>query len=161
MLRSRGGTTDVELDVPAIAGGSGDAVTAAARQVTDALGRSDVLLYTSRTFLAGHGADDNLATGRRISAALSRIAAAALAVRPAWILAKGGITAHDVARYGLAIRRATVAGQLYPGMISVLWPIDAAPDAIGMPYVVFPGNVGDDATLAEVVAILNGEPADS
>ena len=156
-LRARGATTDIELDVPAVAGGSGNAVTAAARQVTEALARSDVLLYTSRAFLARHGADDNLATGRRISAALSRIAAEALAVRPAWILAKGGVTAHDVAQHGLALRRATVAGQLYPGMISVLWPIDAAPDAIGMPYVVFPGNVGEDATLADVVAILNEE----
>jgi hypothetical protein len=26
-----------------------------------------------------------------------------------------------------------------------------------MPYVVFAGNVGDDGTLADVVAILNGD----
>jgi uncharacterized protein YgbK (DUF1537 family) len=119
------------------------------------LARSDVLLCTSRNFLPGHDAQDNLANGRRISAALSRIAREALAAKPAWVVAKGGITAHDVALNGLRIRRASVAGQLFPGMISVLRPIDAAPDAIGMPYVVFPGNVGDDDTLAHVVAILN------
>jgi hypothetical protein len=50
-----------------------------------------------------------------------------------------------------------VAGQLFPGVISVLRPVDAAPEAIGMPYVVFAGNVGDDGTLAEVVAILNDQ----
>jgi uncharacterized protein YgbK (DUF1537 family) len=39
----------------------------------------------------------------------------------------------------------------------LLRPLDAAPGAMGMPYVVFAGNVGDDETLADVVAILNGE----
>jgi hypothetical protein len=29
--------------------------------------------------------------------------------------------------------------------------------AIGMPYVVFAGNVGGDQALAQVVAILNGK----
>ena len=48
--------------------------------------------------------------------------------------------------------------QLFPGVISVLWPLDAAAEAIGLPYVVFAGNVGDDGTLADVVAIMRGEP---
>jgi uncharacterized protein YgbK (DUF1537 family) len=80
-----------------------------------------------------------------------------LAARPAWVVAKGGITSHDVAVRGLGIRRAEVAGQLFPGVISVFHPVDAAPEALGMPYVVFAGNVGDDGTLADVVAILNGD----
>jgi hypothetical protein len=46
-------------------------------------------------------------------------------------------------------------------VISVFRPIDAAPEAISMPYVVFAGNVGDDGTLTQVVAILNGDPEDS
>ena len=78
--------------------------------------------------------------------------------RPARLgVAKGGITSHDVMLHGLGIRRAEVAGQLFPGTISVFRPLDAAPGAVGMPYVVFAGNVGDDGTLAHVVAILNGE----
>jgi hypothetical protein len=50
-----------------------------------------------------------------------------------------------------------VVGQLFPGTISVFRPLDAAPEAVGMPYVVFAGNVGDDGTLAQVVAIIRGE----
>jgi uncharacterized protein YgbK (DUF1537 family) len=46
---------------------------------------------------------------------------------------------------------------LFPGMISVFRPLDAAPGAIGLPYVVFPGNVGEDETLAEVAAIMHGQ----
>lgn len=57
--------------------------------------------------------------------------------------------------HGLGIRRAEVAGQLFPGLISVFRPVDAAPEAVGVPYVVFAGNVGDDGTLADVVAIMN------
>ena len=156
-LRARGATTDIELDVPAIVSGTDDVVAATARHVAEALGRSDVLLYTSRTFVAAASAADNLAIGRKVSAALSRIVREALAARPAWILAKGGITSHDIALRGLGIRRAQVAGQLFPGMISVFRSIDAAPEAIGVPYIVFAGNVGDDATLAEAVTILNGQ----
>ncbi len=152
-LRARGGTAGVELDVPAVIGGTSDVVAAAARRVTDALGRSDVLLYTSRAFVPGGGADP-LAAGRAVSAALARIVRDALAVRPAWIIAKGGITSHDVATRGLGIRRAEVAGQIFPGLVSVFRPVDAAPAAMGMPYVVFPGNVGDDQALAHVAAIL-------
>ena len=77
------------------------------------------------------------------------------------MLAKGGITSHDVATRGLGIRRALVAGQLFPGLISVFHPVDADPAAVGLPYVVFAGNVGDDGTLAQVVDILNGEQEDS
>jgi uncharacterized protein YgbK (DUF1537 family) len=160
-LGARGGVAQIELDVPAIMSGADDVVAAAAQQAASALGRSDVLLYTSRTLYTGSaggdGGADSLAIARRVSAALSGTVRGALAARPAWVLAKGGITSHDVACRGLGIRRAEVTGQLFPGVISVLRPIDAAPEAIGMPYVVFAGNVGDDGTLGQAVAILNGE----
>ena len=154
-LRARGGVTEVELDVPALLGGA-DVVPATAGQVAAALARSDVLLYTSRALVPGRDRADSLAIARTVSAALSRVVRDALPADPAWVVAKGGITSHDVAVHGLGIRRADVAGQLFPGVISVFRPLDAVPAAIGKPYVVFAGNVGDEDTLAEVVAILNG-----
>ncbi len=164
-LRARRRIADVELDVPALLAGThaGEVAARAARQAADALSRSDVLLYTSRTVASGRDADDSLAVGRTISAALASAvrqvvtAGRGPAASPAWIIAKGGITAHDVAVHGLRIRRAEVAGQLFPGMISVFRPLDAAPEAMGVPYVVFPGNVGDDEALADVVQIMTGE----
>jgi uncharacterized protein YgbK (DUF1537 family) len=156
-LHARGGITGIELDVPAIVSGARDVVPATARQVAGALGRSDVLLCTSRAVATGSGRADSLAIARKVSAALSQTVRAALAAKPAWVIAKGGITSHDVALHGLGIRRAEVTGQLFPGLISVFRPLDAAPEAIGMPYVVFAGNVGDDGTLAQVVAVLTGE----
>ncbi len=41
---------------------------------------------------------------------------------------KGGIAAHDVALHGPGIRRAEVADQLVPGVISVSRPVGAAPE---------------------------------
>ena len=96
------------------------------------------------------------ATAWRTIVARAADTARAVAAGPAWVVAKGGITSHDVAVSGLGIRRAEVAGQLFPGLISVFRPLDAAPAAIGRPYVVFAGNVGAEETLGQVVAILNG-----
>ncbi len=36
-------------------------------------------------------------------------------------------------------------------MVSVFRPLEADERAVGMPYVVFAGNVGDEGTLAEIV----------
>jgi uncharacterized protein YgbK (DUF1537 family) len=154
-LLARGGVRPVELDVPALLDGA-DVVAPAVAQVVRALAESDVLLYTSRALITGRDRAGSLAIARTVSAALSQVVSEALAAGPAWVVAKGGITSHDVAVRGLGIRRAEVAGQLFPGVISVFRPLDAASAATGQPYVVFAGNVGDEDTLAGVVAILNG-----
>ncbi len=161
LLRARPGTAAIELDVPAVLRGAGDVAAAAARQAAAALHTSDVLLYTSRTVATGRDPADSLAIARTVSTALAAVVRDTVlrpgpAARPAWVLAKGGITSHDIATRGLGIRRARVAGQLFPGLISVFHPVDAAQEAVGLPYVVFAGNVGDDGTLAQVVDILNG-----
>lgn len=161
-LRARPTVTAVELDVPAVLRGDRDVAGAAVRQAAAALRTSDVLLYTSRAVVTGPGAAASLAIARTVSAALAGVVRDVLAARPpAWVLAKGGITSHDIAVGGLGIRRALVAGQLFPGLISVFHPADAAPAAAGLPYVVVAGNVGHDGTLAQVVDILNGQPQPS
>ena len=67
-LRARGATTDIELDVASVLTGPGQVVADTARQVAAALGRSDVLLYTSRTLIQGRDAADSLAIARMVSA---------------------------------------------------------------------------------------------
>jgi putative nucleotide-binding sugar-metabolising enzyme len=102
-------------------------------QVAEALATSDVLLFTSRTLLRGGDADDSLAISRTVSTAVVDVVQAALAARPAWVVAKGGITSHDVAVRGLGIRRAEVVGQLLPGMVSVFRPSKLPPKRSGRP----------------------------
>jgi uncharacterized protein YgbK (DUF1537 family) len=147
--------TSVELQAAGVVSGAPDLVPSTAERVARALGLTDVVLYTSRDVLHGGDGQDDLAVARAVSAALAGTVRLALAGKPAWIIAKGGITSHDVALQGLGIRRAEVAGQLFPGLISVFRPADAAPEAVGMPYVVFPGNVGDDQALVRAVSLMD------
>ncbi len=122
----------------------------------DALATRDVLLLTSRTLRTGDDGEESLRLARLVSAGLVAIVRELLADRPAWVLTKGGITSHDVLDAALGIKRAEVAGQLFAGFVSVLRPLDARPEAIGMPCIVFAGNVGNDSSLADAVAILQG-----
>ncbi len=148
----------IELSVPALidpARRDGHIAEAAAR-VRAALAERNVLLLTSRDLVRGAGRDDSLAIARSVSAGVISVVRAALPSRPAWVIAKGGITSHDVAVEGLGIRRARVLGQLLTGMVSVLRPVEAAEGAVGVPYVVFAGNVGDDNALVAVVDTLRG-----
>jgi uncharacterized protein YgbK (DUF1537 family) len=156
--RDRGGLAEVALDVVALADPDHGAqhVRQVAEQVAEALADSDVLLLTSRTLLRGQDADDSLRIARATSAAVVEVVAAARSAGPAWVVAKGGITSHDVAVRALGIRRARVLGQLLPGQVSVLEPVEAPPEVVGRPYVVFAGNVGDEDTLAAVVDLLRG-----
>lgn len=57
---------------------------------------------------------------------------------------------------GLEIRRAEVIAQMLPARVSVLRPVEAAPEMVGVSYVVFAGNVGGDDALAHVIDVLRG-----
>lgn len=160
-VRQLGDVRTVELDVPGLLDPTArDArVEDAARQVVDALAGSDVLLVTSRQRVDGADPQASLAIARLVSQALVDVVQRVRErTRLGWVIAKGGITSHDVAVGGLGIRRAVVAGQLFPGMTSVWITVDDDEDgASRMPYVVFAGNVGDDGSMAEAVRLLRGE----
>jgi uncharacterized protein YgbK (DUF1537 family) len=74
-----------------------------------------------------------------------------------FVVAKGGITSSDVATKGLEVRRAEVAGPLLPPAIVPVWILPDENDFPGLPYVIFPGNVGGPGSLAQAVEILRGE----
>jgi len=156
--QARGGLSTVEVDAAALV----DPVQARRQHercvaaATEALQTSDVLLMTSRQLRRSDDAQASLAISRGVSAAVSDIVRDVLAARPAWVVAKGGITSHDVAVHGLGLKRGVVLGQLLPGMVSVVRPLDAAAEAVGMPYVVFAGNVGGEDTLADIVDTMAG-----
>ena len=86
-----------------------------------------------------------------MSVAVTEVVRGALPARPAWVVAKGGITSHDVAVRGLGIRRATVLGQLFPGLVSVFRPLDAAPEAVGTPMSCSPATSATRPPLASVI----------
>ncbi|WP_299036765.1 four-carbon acid sugar kinase family protein [uncultured Pseudokineococcus sp.] len=158
LVRARPSTEVVELSVPVLvddASRDGHLEDAVAR-VVEALGRGDVLVQTSRDLVTGDDASSSLALSRTVSSAVVDLVARVLALRPPrFVVAKGGITSHDVATRGLGISRAVVRGPMLPGLVSLWEPVDGP--AAGVPYVVFPGNVGDDDGLAQVVERLAGD----
>jgi uncharacterized protein YgbK (DUF1537 family) len=130
------------------------AVAAAAASADEALARDrDFVVYTSREPVradagARRGGRDSLGVGRRVSDALVSVVRAVRA-RPRYVLAKGGVTSSDVATAALDVRRATVLGQVSPGV--PVWRLGPEARFPGMAYVVFPGNVGGEAAVTEIV----------
>jgi len=110
-----------------------------------------VVLYTSRELIMGEDAGSSLAIGNRVSASLVQIVKN-LQTRPRYIIAKGGITSSDLATKALQVKKATVLGQILPGI--PIWQLGDDCTQPGQIYVVFPGNVGDESALARVVEIL-------
>lgn len=111
------------------------------------------LVFTSRRRLDLEGVDKErqLLVSVRISDAVTSVVSS-LTARPAFIVAKGGITSSDVGVKALGVRRALVMGQAAPGI--PVWKTDAGSKFPDMPYVIFPGNVGGVETLYEVVRLL-------
>ncbi|WP_432840069.1 four-carbon acid sugar kinase family protein [Dactylosporangium sp. CA-092794] len=143
-LRRRVPVRDVEVAVGA------PSLTAAVRAVADGLAAGHVVVHTPRELVRGATPEDSLAIARQVSADLSDVVRRGIErVRPAFVVAKGGITSADIATRSLGIRRAWIRGTLLPGVVSLWQPAPGGGPAV--PYVVFAGNVGDEHSLADVV----------
>ena len=112
-----------------------------------------VAIYTTRKRIDFTGMDkeQQLTMSVAISDAVTGIIGK-LTVRPAFIVAKGGITSSDVGTRALRVRKATAMGQIMPGV--PVWLTGAESKFPHMPYVIFPGNVGDETTLTGAVKTL-------
>ena len=122
---------------------------------TDAIMKGKTaVIYTrrERIDLNTGNKEEELEIAVRISDALSRIVRN-LSVRPAFIIAKGGITSSDIGTKGLGVKKAIVAGQIKPGV--PVWITGEESKFPRIPYIIFPGNVGTKETLREVIEILS------
>ena len=128
------------------------AIAYATQKVDHRLGaKQDVALFTSRELVAGADANESLRIGQRVSAALVEIASR-LTTSPRLIVAKGGVNSSDLATRALGVRRATVRGQILPGV--PVWQLGPESRFPGINYVVFPGNVGGPEALTQVMQTL-------
>ncbi|MEG1505465.1 MAG: four-carbon acid sugar kinase family protein, partial [Lachnospiraceae bacterium] len=107
-----------------------------------------VVIYTKRKLLvvAEDSEEDALVRSVKISDAVQSLVGK-LNVEPQFVIAKGGITSSDVGTKALAVKRATVLGQIRPGI--PVWETGSESKFPNVPYVIFPGNVGEDTTLRE------------
>ena len=109
-----------------------------------------VVIYTSRQLLAPENMtpEEKLQISVKISNAVTSIIGK-LSVKPKFIIAKGGITSSDVGTKALHVKKARVMGQVKKGI--PVWMTGEESKFPGMPYIIFPGNVGEVSTLKEIV----------
>ena len=109
-----------------------------------------VVIYTSRQLLAPENMtpEEKLQISVKISNAVTSIIGK-LSVKPKFIIAKGGITSSDVGTKALLVKKARVMGQVKKGI--PVWMTGEESKFPGMPYIIFPGNVGEVSTLKEIV----------
>ncbi len=115
-----------------------------------------VCCYTTRALITADTGDkeDELRLSVRISDAVQSLVGR-LRVTPSFVIAKGGITSSDVGTKALAVKKAIVLGQIRPGI--PVWQTGAESKFPLTPYVIFPGNVGEAATLKEAVEVLTAK----
>ncbi len=139
----------VEIDVVRLLGPDADreeercrvAVAAALRA-----GRDTVLATARALHLAG-----DLSVGAVVAARMAGMVRRAVAARrPRCLVAKGGVTSSVLLVDALGARRAWVEGPALPGV--PIWTLGPESRAPGLPVVVFPGNVGSEDALADLVA---------
>ena len=99
------------------------------------------VIYTSRQEIRLDNANQRQHLGQQVSDFLVDIVRR-LPYSPAYLVGKGGITSHDILTKGLGIKTARVLGQIINSVPCVM--------THDFPYIIFPGNVGNEQSLREV-----------
>ena len=115
--------------------------------------KRSVCIYTSRTLISADtgNKEDDLTLSVKISDAVQSLVGKCT-ITPSFVIAKGGITSSDIGIKALKVKKANVLGQIKPGI--PVWQTGEESLFPDTPYVIFPGNVGDDETLKEAAEIL-------
>ncbi|WP_283153421.1 four-carbon acid sugar kinase family protein [Guptibacillus hwajinpoensis] len=110
----------------------------------------NVVIFTSREVFISKAMDDEelLEISVQISNALSSIVMK-LESTPSFIIAKGGITSSDIAKKGLNVIKARVLGQITKGV--PVWITGIESKFPNFPYIIFPGNIGEDSYLKDII----------
>ena len=111
----------------------------------------DVIVFTSRRLVTGTSDEENVEIGRQVSNAVVEVIRK-IGVKPRFVVAKGGITSSDIGTKALNVTKAMVLGQILPGI--PVWLLGEESRCPDIPFVVFPGNVGEPDALAQVITVL-------
>jgi uncharacterized protein YgbK (DUF1537 family) len=154
-LLDSGLASGIELNVDRVVSDTHreDEVRRVAAGVSEQLGRGrSVALFTTRQVRIAPG-EDFAGTGKKIMQALCEVTGQ-VSVRPAYVVAKGGITSIQIARVALGANQTLALGQILPGV--PVWRLGGESRWPGISYVVFPGNVGDEDALLNAIKTLAG-----
>ncbi len=120
-----------------------EALMAKTLETIEALSVSRItpVVFTAREEVRIDDADRRLRLGQTVSDFLVDIVRR-LPICPSYVVAKGGITSHDILTKGLAVRTARVMGQVINSVPCVMTE--------RFPYIIFPGNVGGPHSLMDI-----------
>lgn len=150
----------VELDIAPLLDDKtrADEVSRCIDELRKILKTDEAVLVTSRQEVTGNENLSTISISQLIANAVVEISNGALKESQiSWILAKGGITSNDILTKVARMKRATVLGQLFPGIVSVWAPSsESQNESNNFPVIVFAGNVGGQDSLKDAVTILRG-----
>ncbi len=154
LLLDSGLAEGVELDISKLE--QAESAEKKIRSITDYVNQllgngKTAVLFTSRN-LQTNPEHDFSETGKIIMQSLCRVVKD-IDHKPGWVIAKGGVTSIEVAKTALDVKEAFAIGQILPGV--PVWRLSEGTRWAGIPYVVFPGNVGDDEAVLKAVSVLN------
>ena len=108
----------------------------------------DTVIYTSRNVITGSSPEEYLEIGAIIANAMTAVVAG-ISVKPRYVISKGGMTSSNIILNALNIKRATVPGQISPGVLVLqMGPESKYPRS---KLILFPGNVGGSTAISEVI----------
>ena len=147
------GMVGIELEVESVLSEKPDVVDSIVTKVNDALRNSqDVTVFTSREVVTGSSPEDYLRIGAKVTDAMTEIVKF-IDITPRYIISKGGMTSSNVTTNGLGMVRAIVPGQIQPGVLVLR--LGEETKFPGTHLVLYPGNVGDPESIADVVRKLS------
>jgi uncharacterized protein YgbK (DUF1537 family) len=116
-------------------------------------GKTTVVFTSRNRFDLNTGSkEDELRVAVKIAAAVTSFVSN-LPGRPRFIIAKGGITSSEIGTKALKVKKALVLGQALPGIpVWLTGPESRFPHT---PYIIFPGNVGEENSLRVIADMLS------
>lgn len=141
-LLAKEGTTGIEVDVQRILDEPELLMNDLLKDIEKKAAKGlTPVIFTSRKEVRLADADQRQHLGRQVSDFLVDIVRR-LPFVPTYLVGKGGITSNDIMTKGLCVKTATVMGQIIASVPCIMTD--------HFPYIIFPGNVGNDNSLAEV-----------
>ena len=139
----------LELEVEKVLGKDKEHTASVIERANMLLNESkDTVIYTSRNVITGSSPEEYLEIGAIIANAMTAVVAG-ISATPRYVISKGGMTSSNIILNALNIKRATVPGQISPGVLVL--QMGSESKYPGSKLILFPGNVGGPTAISEVI----------
>ena len=139
----------LELEVDKVLGEDEGHIVSVIERANMLLNESkDTVIYTSRKVIAGSSPEEYLKIGAIITDAMTSVVSG-ISVNPRYLISKGGMTSSNIIANALNMKRATVPGQISPGVLVL--QMGSESKYPGSKLILFPGNVGGPAAISDVI----------